>query len=84
MTLNLSIERDVEEKLAASARSFGQSLEMFIVDVLEREAAAAQADRSLTGAARATAFRDWAKAFPSTASQLSLEDVSRESIYGRD
>jgi hypothetical protein len=39
---------------------------------------------SLTGAEKARAFRVWAKSFPSDLPVLSLEDVSRESIYRQD
>jgi len=39
---------------------------------------------STTGSEKAKAFRAWANSFPSDLPVLSLEDVSRESIYRRD
>jgi len=86
MTLNLNIKPDLEARLVAEARTAGQPLERFIEDVLERETAApgANGSHALTGCEKARAFRKWANSSPAALPVLSLEDVSRESIYRRD
>jgi len=86
MTVNLNIKPGLEERLLARARAIGLPLEHFIENVLEREATAATTNGSpvLTGGEKAKAFRAWANSFPTDLPVLSLEDVSRESIYRRD
>jgi hypothetical protein len=86
MTLSLDINQDREERLEARARAAGLPLERFIADVLEREAAAAgtTAPPAPTGTEKAKAFRTWADSFPRDLPVLSLEDMSRESMYRRD
>jgi hypothetical protein len=86
MTVNLNIKPDLEARLVAEARAAGQPLERFIEDVLERQTAAPDANGShaLAGSEKARAFRKWANSFPAGFPVLSLEDVSRESIYRRD
>jgi hypothetical protein len=86
MTVNLKIKPGIEAQLAGRARAIGLSLESFIENVLEREAAASGTNVSslLSGAEKAKAFRTWAKSFPADLPVLSLEDVSHESIYRRD
>lgn len=85
MTITLELRPEAEANLAARARATGLSLESFIESVLEREAAAAGTNGlpPLTGGEKAKAFRTWAKSFPTDLPVLSLEDVSRESIYRR-
>jgi len=86
MTINLNIESGIVEQLATRARGSGLSLERFIECVLEREVSASTANGSLplTGSEKAKAFRAWANSFPPDLPVLSLEDVSRESIYRQD
>jgi hypothetical protein len=86
ITITLDLRPEAEANLAARARATGLSLESFIESVLECEAAVADTNGcpSLTGAEKAGAFRTWAKSFPADLPVLSLEDVSRESIYRRD
>ena len=86
MTVNLNIKPGIEARLVARARAIGLSLERFIENVLEREATASvtNGSPSLTGGEKAKAFRSWAKSFPADLPVLSLEEVSRESIYRRD
>ena len=86
MTVRINIRPGLEDRLATRARSAGQSLEGFIQDVLEREAAVVVTNGSpeLTGTEKARAFRVWAKSFPANLPVLSLENVSRETIYQRD
>ena len=85
MTVSVQMKPDVEARLTARARSIGQSLEAFIQRLLEREACVTDASGSawLTGAQKAQAYRAWAKSFPASLPNLSLEDVSREKIYHR-
>jgi hypothetical protein len=86
MTVNLNIKPGLEARLVARARASGLPLENFIEGVLEREATAPDTNGSpsLTGAEKAKAFRLWASSFPPDLPVLSLDDVSRESIYQRD
>lgn len=86
MTVNVQIRPEVEAKLVARARSFGESLERYIQRLLEKDAVAPDGSPSPveTGTQRAAAFRSWATSFPESLPTLSLEDVSRERIYGRD
>jgi len=86
VTVNLNIKPGIEARLVARARAIGLSLERFIENVLEREATASvtNGSPSLTGGEKAKAFRSWAKSFPADLPVLSLEEVSRESIYRRD
>ena len=88
MTVNVTIKPELEARLVARAQSAGQSLEIFIHRVLEREVTptkAANGSKPLTGPEKAKAFRAWAKNFPTTnAPALSLDAVSRENIYQRD
>lgn len=86
MTVNLNMKPGIEARLVARARAIGLSLERFIENVLEREATASvtNGSPSLTGGEKAKAFRAWATSFPADLPALSLEDVSRESIYRRD
>jgi hypothetical protein len=67
-------------------RTIGLSLERFIENILEREATASSTNgsQSLTGGEKAKAFRAWANSFPADLPVLSLEGVSRESVYRRD
>ncbi|MBY0505024.1 MAG: hypothetical protein K2X03_14015 [Bryobacteraceae bacterium] len=83
MTVNLQIRPDVEATLSARARSSGASLEVYIQQVLEREAALSP-QAALTATQKANAFRVWAKGFPADLPQLSLEDISRDAMYRRD
>ncbi len=80
MTVNIDVSHDLEARLVARARSIGQSLENYIHDVLEREAASGY----LTGSEKAVAFRRRARGFPSELPLLSLENVSRDNIYPQD
>ena len=82
MTVSINIRPGIEDRLAVRARSSGQTLEGYIQSVLEREATLVEANFSseLTGKEKAFAYRKWAKSFPA----ISLEDISRESIYQRD
>ena len=87
MALTVNINLELEERLAARARSHGQSLQDFIQHLLEDEAAASpepNAPRPLTGSEKAAAFEAWAKSFPPNLPVLSLRSVSRENIYQRD
>ncbi len=86
MTVSISIRPALEDRLAARARSTGQSLEDFIQAVLEREVTSLETDgfSELTGAEKARAFHEWTKSFPPNLPVLSLENVSREQIYQRD
>lgn len=86
MAVTLNIKPGLEQRLAARARAIGLPLERFVEDVLEREATASGSNgsHSLTGPEKAQAFRAWANSFPADLPVLSLEDVSRESIYHRD
>jgi hypothetical protein len=86
MTVNLNIKPNLEARLVAQARTIGLSLERFIESVLEREAAASgtNGSQSMSGGEKAKAFRAWASSFPAALPVLSLEDVSRESVYRRD
>jgi hypothetical protein len=76
----------LEARLAARARATGQTLERLIEDVVERETTVpgANGSRALTGSEKARAFRTWANCFPAGLPVLSLESVSRESIYRQD
>ena len=87
MTASVNIRPELEERLAARARSSGQSLEGYIEHILEHEAAVSAElgePRPLTGAEKAAAFEAWARSFPSHLPVLSLESISRENIYQRD
>jgi hypothetical protein len=86
MAVNLNITSGLEARLEARAQALGLSVESFIETVLEREAATSCTNgcSSMTGAEKAKAFRAWANSFPPDLPVLSLEDVSRESVYRRD
>ncbi len=85
MTVSVNIKPEIEELLTARARSLGQSLEVFIQQLLELEASCPPSEpRSLTGVEKAEAFEAWARSFPANLPALSLESMSRENIYQRD
>ena len=86
MTISVAIKPELEARLAARARTSGQSLEGLIEGILEQEATAFDRvdSRQLTGAEKALAFRAWAKGFPASGATLGLDDVSRESFYERE
>ena len=85
MTLTVSITPELKAQLDARASSSGQSLEDLVLHILEAEATAPEiGGTKMTGQEKAKAFRSWAESFPISPTQLSLEDVSRESIYQRD
>jgi hypothetical protein len=86
VTLHLNINPVIESRLVARARASGLPLEAFVEGVLEREATApcTNGSQPLTGAEKAKAFREWASNFPPDLPVLSLDDVSRESVYRRD
>ncbi len=86
MTISVAIKPELAARLAARARTSGQSLEGLIEGILEQEAMACDSIEShpLTGAEKARAFRAWAKGFPASGATLGLDDVSRESFYERD
>jgi hypothetical protein len=84
MTVSVNISPELEARLTARARSTGRSVESLIQDVIEREAASSASSCEATGSEKARAFHRWAKSFPADLPILSLESVSRESIYQRD
>ena len=86
MTISVAIKPELEARLAARARTSGQSLEGLIEGILEQEATAFDSivSHPLTGAEKARAFRAWAKGFPASGATLGLDDVSRESFYERE
>ena len=86
MTICVAIKPELEARLAARARTSGQSLEGLIEGILEQEATAFDniVSHPLTGAEKARAFRAWAKGFPASGATLGLDEVSRESFYERE
>lgn len=84
--MTIDIGPELEAKLAAHARAIGMPVQRFVEDILEREAGSAtvNAPPLLTGSDKATAFRNWASSFPADLPVLTLQDVSRESLYRRD
>ena len=87
MTISVAIKPELEARLAARARTSGQSLEGLIEGILEQEATAFdsivshQITGAFTGAEKARAFRAWAKGFSASGATLGLDVVSRESFY---
>ena len=85
MVLNINIKPETEARLASRARSTGLSLEVFVQEILNRGAAAETLKSpELGGAEKAKAFRIWADSFPANVPVLSLDDLSRESMYRPD
>jgi len=86
MTVSVNIKPELEARLVARAQSMGQSLEGFIELTLEEQTglSAQNASRVLSGSEKAEVFRAWSRSFPAVLPVLSLEAISRESIYQRD
>lgn len=83
MTVTLDLKPEVEQRIAAEAKSRGLSVETYILNVLEKEATNGEASFAL----RATpeewkkAFLEWVNTQRPKHSPLSDEAISRESIY---
>jgi len=86
MTVSVNIKPELEARLVARAQSIGQSLEGFIELILEEQTTIAEMNspRVLSCPEKAEAFRAWARSFPAALPVLSLDSISRESIYPRD
>ena len=78
MTITLELPPEMEASLVVRAPAIDLPLER------EATASGTNGSQSLTGGEKAKAFRASANSFPADLPVLSLEDVSRESIYRRD
>ena len=84
MTVTLELKPEVEERIVAEAKASGLSVEMYILSVLEKEAANGEANFALTTTPEEwkKAFLEWARTERPALPPLSDEAISRESIYG--
>ena len=83
MTVTLKLKPEVEERIVAEAKARGLSVETYILNMLEREAAIDEASFALTATPEEwkKAFLEWAHTERPAHPPLSDEAISRESIY---
>jgi hypothetical protein len=85
MAILLELPAEVEANLAARAEERGMDLAAFVKKVLEEQASGyVRAHPPMTGKEKAAAFRAWAESFPPGLPVLTLEQISRESMYEED
>lgn len=82
MTMQLELPPELETWIGDRSRERGVSPEEYVREVLEREAGEPSARTQ--GEEKAAAFRAWVDAFPKDLPVLSLEAVSRDSMYAHD
>lgn len=79
MTLTISLNEETEQRLLARAQERGLSIDSYVQDLVDREAASMQtienSHRDL-----AQEFIEWADSFPDTP-PLSDEAISRAALY---
>lgn len=83
MTVTLEFKPEVEERIAIEAKARGLSVERYILNVLERETAAREANFALTATPEEwkKAFLEWVNTERPDHPPLTDEAISRESIY---
>jgi len=83
MTVTLELKPEVEERIVAEAKASGLSVEMYILSVLEKEAANGEANLASTTTPEEwkKTFLEWVTAERPAHLPLSDEAISRESIY---
>ena len=74
----IDVSPETEHNLKAMAQQRGLSIDLYLREVLEREAKAIDAIQS--GEAKAAAFLAWADSFPDTP-PLSDDAINRSSLY---
>jgi hypothetical protein len=85
MAITLELPAEVEANLAARAEERGMDLTAFVKKVLEEQASGyVRVHPPKTGKEKAAAIRAWAESFPPGLPVLTLEQVSRESMYEED
>ena len=82
MTLTIPLTPDEETRLIEKAKAEGLTPEEVVRQAIQPILGPATPDS--TGRARAAAFRRWTDSFPAGLPVLSLDDVSRENLHGRD
>ena len=83
MTLTIPLTPDEELRLVEKAKAEGLTPAEFVRQAIQ-PIVASQAPPVPAGREKAAAFRKWADSFPSLFPILTLEDISRESMYGRE
>lgn len=83
MTVTLDLKPEVEQRIAAEARSQGLSVETYILNVLEKEATNGETSFALTATPEQwkKEFLEWVHTERPKHPPLSDEAISRESIY---
>lgn len=83
MTVTIDLKPEIEERIVAEAKSRGLSVENYILNVLEKEAANGEASFALTATPEEwnKAFLKWVHAERPVHLPLSDEAISRETIY---
>ena len=83
MTVTLDLKPEVEERIAAEAKARGLSVETYIRNVLEKEAANVETSFALTATQEKwkKAFLEWVHTARPEHPPLSDEAISREGIY---
>jgi len=83
MTVTLELKPEVEERIVAEAKASGLSVEMYILSVLEKEAANGEVNFALTKTPEEwkKAFLKWVRTERPAHLPLSDEAISRESVY---
>lgn len=79
MTLPTSLNEETEQRLLARAQERGQSIDNYVQDLVDREAASMQISEN-SQRDLAQEFIEWADSFPDT-HPLSDEAISRAALY---
>ena len=83
MTLTIRLTADEESRLREKAKAEGLTTEQVVRQAIQPLLNTAKPDRT-EAKAKAEAFRRWADSFPAGLPVLSLDDISREKLYGRE
>lgn len=78
----LEVQPDIAAKIAAGAQAEGVTVDDYLRSLLEEKAAKEESTKTLSPQEKVRLLREWAASHQSTASSLSDEAISRESIYG--
>ena len=78
----LEVQPDIAAKIAAGAQAEGVTVDDYLRSLLEEKATKEESTKALSPHERVRLLREWASSHQSTASPLSDDSISRESMYG--
>lgn len=84
MIIQIDVEPDLANKIAAQAQAQGISMDDYLHHLLEKTVVKEEPKPTLSPQEKVRVFRAWAASHKSSAPPLSDEAISRESIYTRE